>query len=185
MYRINIKNAAYALLTKDDATGTTYSAVKFLPELRSIKMSPNVVSGSIYGDGVKKDLQSMIESVDVNVEINKIPLENRAEMLGIAYDKGVINEKGTESAPYIAFGFEIEHDDKKSEFIWLVKGKIEPISDDLKQREGKFEYSTQSAKFTFIPRVKDGMLRKMADSGATDFVATVATNWFTAVPVPV
>jgi phi13 family phage major tail protein len=183
-FRFNIKNLHYALLTKDDATGVTYGAIKAIPGMMSIKMVPKSIDGKVYGDGSVKDQQSMIESIDVDLEMNKIPLENRAEMQGNTYSAGVSDEKDTDKAPDLALGFEIEHTDGKSEYVWLHKGKLAPIGDEVKQREGKIEYGTQKSKFTFIPRDNDHGLRKIADSGAADFVASVATGWFTAVPVP-
>ena len=183
-YRFNIKHAAYAVLTKDDSTGVAYGTVKFLPELRNIKMTPKVIDGKLYGDGVLVDQMSMLDSIGVDFDINKIPLENRAELQGNTYDKGVSTEKASDIAPYIAFGFEIEHTDKKSEFVWLLKGKMDPLEDDLKQKENKIEYGTQKAKMTFQPRDNDGSIRKYADSGVTGFVQTIADGWFTAVPVP-
>ncbi len=181
-YRFNIKSAAYAVLTQDNSTGATYSAVKFLPEIRSIKMSPKVITGEIYGDGVFKDKTAKLVSIDVDFDINKIPLVNRAELLGSSYEDGVMIEKTTDKAPYVAFGFEIEHTDGKSEYVWLFKGKVEPFEDDLKQMEGKIEYGTQKGKMSFIPRDYDSAIRKYADSGATDFDTTIATGWFNAVP---
>jgi phi13 family phage major tail protein len=184
-YRINIKRLYYALLTLDDETTTTYSTPKALEKIMSIKMSPKVIEGKLYGDGIVQDQTSRIDTIDVDIDLNKLPLKIRAELLGNTYDKGTSEETYTDSAPDLALGFEIEKSNGKSEYVWLYKGKMVNPEDDLKQTEGKIDYQSQKTKFTFVPRISDGKLRKFADSEETDFLPETATNWFTAVPTPV
>jgi hypothetical protein len=59
---------------------------------------------------------------------------------------------------------------------------MQPLDEDIKQIDGKKEYQSQKTKYTFVPRIFDGKLRKFADSEETDFVAATATDWFKAVP---
>jgi phi13 family phage major tail protein len=184
-YRINVKNLHYAICTLDDATGVTYCTPKPLEKVMSIKMSPKVIDGKFYGDGTVQKQTSRIDTIEVEIELNKVPLKIRAELLGNTYDKGTSEEKYNDIAPDIALGYEIEKDNGKNEYVWLYKGQMQPIEDDLKQTEAKIEYQSQKTKYTFIPRIYDGKLRKFADSEETDFVADTATNWFKAVPVPV
>lgn len=183
-YRVNIKNFHYAELTQDDATAVTYSAIKAIPGLMSLKMAPTLAEGKLYGDGIIKDQMSKIESITVELEINKIPIEDRAAMLGQTCAAGVIEESEADEAPYIAIGYEIEKSGSASEFIWLYKGKLSPVEDNTQQKTNNITYQSQTAKFTFVPREKDGKLRKWADSEGTGYVATTGTSWFTAVPVP-
>ena len=184
-YRINIKNLHYALLTEDNDTTTTYGIPKPLEKVQTIKMSPKVISGSMRGDGITVAQASRIDTIDVEIDLTKIPLKIRAELLGNTYTAGTAEEIYNDVAPNIALGFEIEKDNGKSEYIWLYKGQMQPIDDDLKQTEGKIEYQNVKTKYTFTPRISDGKLRKFADSEESDFVETTGTNWFTAVPVPV
>lgn len=183
-YRINIKNLHYALVTDDNATTTTYGTPKPLEMVQAIKMSPKVIDGKMYGDGIVVAQASRIDTIEVEIDLTKIPLKIRAELLGNTYSAGTAEETYSDVAPYIALGFEIEKDNGM-EYVWLYKGMMIPVEDDLKQTEGKIQYQNVKTKYTFVPRISDGKLRKFADSEEADFVETTATNWFKAVPVPI
>lgn len=184
-YRINIKNLHYAICTDDNDTTTTYGNPKPLEKVQTIKMSPKSIAGDFKGDGIIVAKTSRIETIEVEIDLTKIPLKIRAELLGNIYDKGTAEEKYNDIAPYIALAFEIEKDNGESEYLWLYKGQMVVPDDDLKQMEGKIEYQNVKTKYTFIPRISDGKLRKFADSEEEDFVAETGTNWFSAVPAPV
>lgn len=182
-YRVNIKNFHYALLTKDDSTGVTYDTVNAIPGLMSLKMTPSLAEGKLYGDGIVRDQMSKIDSIAVEMEINKVPIEDRAAMLGQTCTNGVIEESESDEAPYLAIAFEIEKTGSGAEFVWLYKGKLSPIEDNTQQKTNSLTYQSQTAKFEFVPRENDGKIRKFADSDGTGYVDVSAT-WFTAVPVP-
>lgn len=181
-YKINIKGLAYAVITKDDSTGIETGAITKIPKLMELTMSPNVQEGQLYGDGSVSDAQAVLESIAVTMNLNKLPLKDRAIMQGYEYSKGVVEEGTDNVAPYIAMAFEVETTTKKSEYVWLYKGKLTPPSDDLKQREGGITYSTSSANFLFIPREFDGKIRKFADGNDETIEPLTVSEWFTKVP---
>jgi phi13 family phage major tail protein len=184
VYRINIKNFHWAKLTKDDSTGVTYDTIKAIPGLMSIKMAPTLASGKLYGDGIIRRQTDKIESIAVEFETNKIPIEDRAAMQGQTCANGVIEVSESDEAPYIAIGYEIEGDESSSEFVWLYKGKMAPLEESVQQKTDKLAYQSQTAKMTFIPRENDRKLFKLADSDGTGYVETTGTSWFNAVPAP-
>lgn len=183
-YRLNIKNCHIAECTADDGTTLTYGTIKAIPGMMSIALKPKLSEGELYGDGEIVASDSKLTSIEVDIDMTKIPLDIRGLLSGATVSEGVLEEKSTDVAPYIALGFEIENDDGKSEFVWLLKGKASPLEDSVKQKEGSISYSTHTMKLKFIPRKKDKMIRKFADESASGFVASTGTGWFTTVPVP-
>lgn len=181
-YKINIKNLHYAILTKDDETGVTYDTITKIPGMMEVTVTPNVLEGKLYGDGVVKDQESMLESLGVALNLNKLPLKDRATMRGNTYEAGELEESVDDKAPYLALGWEVETTTGKPELIWLYKGKMAPPTDEQRQREGNITYNTNNTNFTFIPRAYDGKIRKLADGNDETLVETVITNWFKSVP---
>lgn len=181
-FKINIKNLHYAILEKDDETTIQYKDIVKIPGLMEITLTPNVIEGQLYGDGRIRDKESKQDSIGVGMNLNKLPLKNRAEMLGNEYENGILKENVDDIAPYLALGWEIETTTGKPELIWLLKGKLNPVTDDLKQREGGITYNTNNANFTFIPREHDGMFKEFADGNDEMIEQTVIDNWFKQVP---
>lgn len=181
-YKINIKNLHYAILTKDDETGVTYGTITKIPGMMEITVTPNVLEGKLYGDGQVVDQESVLESLGVALNLNKLPLKDRAAMRGNTYTAGELEESIDDKAPYLALGWEVETTTGQSELAWLYKGKMAPPTDEQKQREGNITYNTNNTNLTFIPRVYDGKIRKLADGNDDTIEPTVIANWFTSVP---
>ena len=107
-FKINIKNLHYAVLTKDDETGVEYGPIQKIPGLMEITVTPNVLEGKLYGDGAVRDQDSILESLGVVMNLNKLPLKNRAELRGNTYEAGELIENRDDKAPYLAMGWEVE-----------------------------------------------------------------------------
>ena len=54
-YKIKIRNLHYAILTKDDESGVEYGAITKIPGMMEITVTPNVLEGKLYGDGLVVD----------------------------------------------------------------------------------------------------------------------------------
>lgn len=182
MYRVNVDNLVYALLTKDDATGVTYGTVTAVPDVQSIAMKAVTASGKAYGDGVLRKELTKLMAVEVEIELLRVPMAVRAAWLGHTVSTGTIEEDASATPPALALGFRIPHDDGKAEYVWLYKGNASPIDDSAQQSTDQLTFTNSSLKFTFIPRVKDNKIRKWGDSNEAGF--TGASTWFNAVPVP-
>lgn len=181
-FKINIKNLHYALLTKDDETGVEYGEITKIPGLMEITMTPSVAEGQLYGDGAIRDKETLLESIAVAMNLNKLPLKVRAEWQGYQYEGGVVEEGIDNKPPYLALAWEIETTEEGSELVWLYKGKLTPPTDELRQREGGITYNTNNTNIVFIPREYDGKIRKFADGNDETIDTTVIENWFKSVP---
>ncbi len=179
--RINVKNLVYAVLTSDDHTATTYGDIKPISPAMQIQLTPTVSSGTLYGDGVKQEEISKLTGMTLVMDVNKVPIDARAEINGNTYENGVLVEKATDQAPYIAIGYIVEQTENTAEYIWLLKGKAQPYASTVQQSTENINYSTDSITVNFIPRDSDGEIRRFGDSADNEFTTAMAAGWFTEV----
>ena len=182
-YRINVKNLVYATLTTDTSTGCTYAAPKPFSKTRQIQISPKICAGELFGDGALDDVQSKIVGYDVQIDVNKVPVETQAVVYGhkIATNGTLIKGKADQS-PYIALGLEIEQSNGERELVWLLKGKAQPNANTVQQTENNMNYSTESVKLSFVAREFDGNFEAICDTAYTTVTPQVASAFLTAVP---
>ncbi|MBY6900382.1 major tail protein [Clostridium botulinum] len=158
----------YCILEKDDITGFEYETeIKKLTGARSIKVDNKVNDAKLYGDDQLLETASAIGSIDVDIDVADLTLEQQAELLGYKYEDGVLIEDKNFNPPYIAFGFMAPKSSDGKRMVWLLKGKMQPMSDEAKTQDDKVEFQTQKAKFVFMPRVNDGKHKFKADTNTT------------------
>ncbi|MHB9949484.1 phage tail protein [Clostridium botulinum] len=155
----------YCVLNEDDEKGFEYEKeIKRLTGARSIKVDNKVNDAKLYGDDQLLETASAIGSIDVDIDVADLTLEQQAELLGYKYEDGVLIEDKDFNPPYIAFGFMAPKSSGGKRMVWLLKGKMQPMSDEAKTQDDKVEFQTQKAKFVFMPRVKDGKHKFKADT---------------------
>lgn len=170
-YRINVEKPVIAFMTSDDSTGCEYEAPKSIGKAMQVTYAPKIASGTLYGDGGIADETSQLTGADFTLGNTKIPIEIVARMYGHNYINGImVEKKGDEPIPF-AFGYEVPQTNGEREFIWLLKCKAQPMSEDVKQQESNVNYSTDSVKFSVMPREFDNAIRFKADTANEDFTA--------------
>lgn len=179
--RVNIKRFHYAPLTKDDATGVTYGPPKAIPGIEQASINPKVATGTLYGDGVIRDERSKLTGATIGIDINKLPTEDRAIILGntVGTD-GVITETPDDEPIELAIGWEVELTGGDSEFVWFLKCKAQPLNENVEQTTENIKFSNNTITFTAMPREFDNDIRKFADTTMTSF--TGKDTWFDTVP---
>ena len=118
----------------------------------------------------------------VALDVNKVPIEDRAEILGNKYENGVLVETSGDEAPYIALGYEVPETNGCKELIWLLKGRAQPYNSNVQQSTDNINFSTDSITINFIPRTSDGMLRFCGDTANADLTEQQISKWFTTGP---
>lgn len=183
-YRINISNPVYCILLTDDSSEVTYEEeIKSLGEVMQVQLTPQTASGELFGNGIKTSKEDRLVGITMAMDITKIPPASTAEILGHEAKDGVIIDNADDDAPFIAVGYQIEGTGKNKEYVWLLKGKAQPLNDSVQQRTTTINYSTQTLNVNFINRDFDGHLRFYADSTHEDFTAEQAKKWFSTPPV--
>lgn len=177
-YRINITNPVYCLLLTDTAEGTTYGEVKKFGEAMEMQVTPSVASGQLYGNGAIVDSSSRLTGLTAQFQATKLPIETIAEIYGQTVTDGVLQEKAGATAKYIAVGYEVEQTNGKSEYVWLLKGRPQPLNSQVQQSETGINYSTDTITIDFVKRLSDDLLRFYADASNEDFTTEQAEAWF-------
>ena len=183
--RINIKNLHYAKITGDDESATTYDTPVHVLGAMQIALTPSVATGTLYGDGVIRDELAKQTGIGVQLDLNKLPVVHRAAMLGNTLKNGVLVENEADTPPEMALGFEVEQTGGKSEFVWLLKGKMAPITNTIQQTTENVNFSTDTTTMTFMPRKSDGDIKYYADTTEENMEHITAESWFEEVGIPV
>lgn len=184
-YKINVKNPVYCIVTEDTASGTTYGPVKSLGESQQAQITAQASTGKLYGNGTVVDSSAKLTGLTLALTSTKVPVEAKAEIYNYTVTNGVVQVKAGVQANYIAVGYEVEQTGGKSEYVWLLKGRPQPISEDVAQSEANITYSTESMTIEFVERVSDGNLQFFADGANDDFTDAQAAKWFTTGPATI
>ena len=181
-YKINVKNPVYCKLTSDSLSGVSYGSVVSLGEAMQMQVTAVSSSGQLYGNGSIVDSSSKIVGLTVVFDATKLPIEVVADIYNQTYTNGVMQEKAGEQANYIALGYEVEQTTGDSEYVWLLKGRPQPLNENTQQSEANITYSTDQMTIDFVRRIYDDMLRYKADAANADFTAAQAAAWFNSGP---
>lgn len=181
--RINVKNLVYTVLSTDTNAGVEYGDVKSLAKAMTIQVTPSQATGVLYGDGAQEENLAKLTGLSAKFEVNKIAIENRAEIQGHTYENGVMIYDKADQAPYIAVGYQIEGTNSYSEYVWLLKGRVQEGNQNVDQATDKINFSTDEMTINFIPREYDGYMEFTADTSNGDFYSDQAAAWLTTAPV--
>lgn len=181
--RINIKNPVYSKVLTDTTEGTTYGPVKTFGKAMQIQLTPQVATGTLYGNGAQEENVGLLKGMAIAFDVNKIFSETRAEIMGNTMIDGVVIEKGGDQPIEIAFGYEVEQMNNTKEQVWLLKGRAQPANQTIQQSTDNINFSTDSITMNFIPRISDEFLRFFGDTANSDFTETQANAFFATGPV--
>lgn len=172
-----IKQLVYAIMT--DEVLETYATIKDAPPMINIKISPKSDTANLWADGRVVETATTMGDIDVEVELQDVPLEVQADWLGHVLDvvKGTLTYNINDQSPYIALGYERTKGNGKSRFVWLYKLKFQDIDEEGKTQDGKITFQTPKIKGLAVAN-KSGDWKNIADentkgSEITDFLATV------------
>lgn len=181
--RINVKNLVYCLLTSDGDAGVAYDAVKPLAKAMTVEVTPTQATGILYGDGVQQENIAKITGLSAALEVNKIAIEDKAIIMGHTYEDGVMILGSSDQAPYIAVGYQIEGTNGYSEYVWLLKGRVQEGNQNASQATDNINFTTDNMTINFIPREFDGYMEFTGDSSNADLFDDQVSAWFTNGPV--
>ena len=169
---IGVENLVYATLT-DDVLGT-YGTVTNIAPLINIKITPKSSSDTLYADNRAIERVTSLGDIDVEFEVQDLPLEIQAAMLGHTLDatKGVMTNNTDDLAPYLALGFKIKKSNGKYRYVWLLKGKFEELSEEASTQEDKTNFQTPKLKGGFVTRADGNWKHTMDEDSATTPITT-------------
>lgn len=174
--QVGLKNLHYALLTKDDETGVTYGTPTKIAGAINAKISPKSNTETLYADDGPAETATALGEIEVEIEVSDLPLAVQAALFGHKLENGVLTKNASDTAPYVAIGFQSKKSNGKYRFVWLYKGKFELPEQEYQTAEDKPSFQTPKAKGTFIKRVFDNDYQVIGDEDETGF--TAGATWF-------
>ncbi|KAB2953721.1 phage tail protein [Heliorestis acidaminivorans] len=180
MAQVGLKDLHFALLIEDSQGNLTYEAPEPLIGAINATINPTVNSQELYADDQLWESVSALGKIDVEIETADLPLQARAKIGGHSIENGVLIEKATDLAPYLALGFKSLKSNGAYRYLWLLKGTAEPMAEDYSTKADSIDHKTPKLKLTFMPRAHDGQWKHTADEDNDDF--TGADTWFDKVP---
>ncbi len=180
---VGLQDIYYAKMTNDSIGGTTtYGTPKKIGHAISVDINPNVETATLYGDNTAVATRAKLKDISITIESDKIPLEDRAIMLGHSIDSvtGAVTVKGDDKAPYVALMFKAQTSEDTEQFYKFYKGKFSPSQQTIETEGESINWQTPSMDGTFIARDSDNKIYDMVDSGSSG-AATLVSNWFSQV----
>ena len=148
-----LRGFRYCILDEDTEENLTYATeITKLAGARNISMAPEIAEGKLHGDDMLMESESVLDSIEVEIELTDLPLQQRAELTGQTYENGVLKENKDADAPEIAFGFMAPKSPKSGggfRMVWLLKGVAKPLEEEMSTKEDDIEYQPQAVAFTF------------------------------------
>lgn len=184
MAKVGLKNIYVARILSDDENGTTYDTPRKLKPAMTVNITPNYETAELYGDDQLQEVEETLAGVDVEFGVNELDNEDYAYIFGKTLDaNGGIVDKATDSAPYVAFGYELPFSGGRgSKFVWLYKGKFTLPSESNETKQGSTNFQTPTVSGKFMPRASDGVWRYFVESNSTN--TAVTSTWFDEVKEP-
>lgn len=183
--RIGLKDIYTAKVLTDikgETPITTYDIPRKLARSLTAKISVKSNSQNVYSDDVLEESQSSFDSVEVEIGVNDLTIEDRAHLQGLTVYNGEITESSDNVIPEVALGFKSLKSDGSYEYIWLLKGKFQIPDDEYATKAEKIDSKTPVLKGIFGPRFSDNNYRIIADSKTA--TEDRISGWFTSVPAP-
>lgn len=181
--RINVKNLVYTILQSDTKAGVEYGEVEELAKAMSVQVTPSQATGVLYGDGAQEENLAKITGLSMALDVNKVAIEHRAKIQGHKIEDGVMVYNAADQAPYIAVGYQIEGTNNYSEYVWLLKGRVQEGNQNASQATDSINFSTDTMTINFVPREYDKHLEFTADTAYPDFKEDQAAAWLSTAPV--
>lgn len=181
MSQVGLQDLHLATLTQDDGEGAVYENPIKIAGAINATINPTVNTQELYADDQLWESVAALGAVDVEVEVADLGLNIRAILSGTTLEDGVLKESANISPPHVALGFKSLKSDGKYRFVWLLKGRPQPIAEEFATKTDNVEHKTPKMRFVFMPLIYNGMWKETADEDANDF--TGGDTWFDAVPV--
>lgn len=179
---VGLRELHYALLTKDDETGVTYSAPVRIIGAMNANVNPNSASGTLFGDDGPMETASALGEIEVTLGTTHLPLAVQAVLLGHTTSaRGGIVRKSSDVAPFVAVGYKSLKSSGGYEYTWLYKGKFRTPEQARETKTDDINFQTPSIVGSFLKREFDDAWQEVVETGDEGFTPEMETAWFDAV----
>lgn len=169
---------------KEEWDGTFDAEVEKTETVKSVKVTENGESTSVYASGKVYDTDETVSGVDIEVENIAFVTETLAKMRGDVVDEGgLILSGGKGIRPYFAYGKVVIMRGGKVRYEWYPKCKLAENSDNANTSEEKFSEQTDTVTIKAYPFNDAGNVKAMVDSTMTSFPAGLTEDKFFEKPI--
>ena len=180
--RVGLKNLYYALLSTDASDGASYATPVQITGAITANINPNSTSGTLFADDGPMVSASQLGQIDLELNAADLPLNVQATLLGNdSVASGELKKKSTDTAPWVAIGFESIKSNGNSRFVWLVKGKFREPELNHETKNDSINFQTKTISGQFVKRDFDDVWIKLADEDEASYV-DIGDTWFTTGP---
>lgn len=183
--RFNVSKLVFAIILEDTISSFKYAPIKKLGEPMQVQLTYTLATGVVYGAGVKQFNPTKLTGATLQMDINKIPIEIRAEMFGNTYANGVLHVSKNDKPKKIAIGYELEAESDsgiQKEMEWLYKGDPQPFGKTTNQTTDNITFSTDTLTVNFVPRDFDGRIKSEGDTANSAFTTEAAGTFLATIP---
>lgn len=169
---------------KEEWDGTFESEVEKTETVKSVKVTENGESTSVYASGKVYDTDETVSGVDVEVENIAFVAETLAKMRGDIVDEGgLVLSGGKGIRPYFAYGKVVIMRGGKARYEWYPKCKLAENSDNVNTSEEKFSEQTDTVTIKAYPFNDAGNIKAMVDSTMASFPVGLTEEKFFTKPI--
>lgn len=169
---------------KEEWDGTFEAEVEKTETVKSVKVTENGESTSVYASGKVYDTDETVSGVDIEVENIAFVTETLAKMRGDVVDEGgLVLSGGKGIRPYFAYGKVVIMRGGKVRYEWYPKCKLAENSDNANTSEEKFSEQTDTVTIKAYPFNDAGNVKAMVDSTMASFPAGLTEEKFFAKPI--
>lgn len=177
-----LRNPYIAIMNNPDSDEKDYGTPMLIGKAISAKISPKINTSNLVADDGISETASTLGEVDVEVQVDKLISDTQASMFGYKKDSnGVLISNSDDMPPYVAFGFKALTSKNVFKYVWLYKGRFEPVEENFQTQGDKVDFQTPTAKATFLRRNCDNNWKASVVEGDPGVPQNVIDNWFKAV----
>lgn len=179
MATIGLKNLHVAVLTDEEAL--TYAApVKLSPAIEA-NIEIGTESATLYGDDRAIEAADSLGDIEIELNVADLSPDHYALLLGKTKNAdGVIIDKSSDVAPYVALLFEMPKADGKKKMWCYYKVKFQVPGTEAATKGDSVEFQTQTINGKAFP-LDNEEYRAQIDTSDPDTDAAVAAAWYTSV----
>ena len=166
--RVGLRDVIFWKLKTDTATTLTYESAAETETVDAIDVSishANADPDILYADDIENDVLYPDTELTVTLEVKELPLSLQAKLLGNKVGtKNEIVEVAGATPPYYAMGFKSEKRDGNDRYVWLVKGRAQPLDEQFHTKEKTPTRQNDTISLTFIKRTNDDVFKYVYDT---------------------
>lgn len=171
---------------KDDIegqyTGTYESDITVTKVAKSVKVTENGDTVSVFASGEEYDSVTDVSTVDNEVEAVAFPADDLAKMRADKVsDSGLIMKGGSRNRPYFAFGKTVKLRNGKFRYVWYPKCKLITNTDDTNTKEESFSEQNDTYTIRAYPINDDGIVGFELDTSVKTIEGMTEDKFFSQV----